>query len=197
MHSAHIRHGYDSELNHESTQNQLFFLLESWVELIQYLGICLSYELILSQIPGKPLESWVDLNQYLGICLFRELILSQFHEKPLESWVESTQTSWVMSWFESILGKTLESNPQKRSHIPKKVTPTQDTLVESPKKVIRSEIQRKVGYWINSIIESWVDSNQYSIFFSHESIWIKILKSVLSHELIWIKFLESFLSHEL
>ena len=84
-----------------------FFLLESWVELIQYLGICLSYELILNQFPGKPIESRIDLNQYLGICLSRELILNQFPGKPFESWVDSESIPWKAIWVMSLIDSTI------------------------------------------------------------------------------------------
>ena len=63
---------------------------------------------------------------------------------------------------------------------------------------------------IDSIIESWVDSNQASesvfgswgdlnlnsgSFLSHESIWIKFQKSVLSRDLIWIKSCKAIVGH--
>ena len=95
--------------------------------------------------------------------------------------------AWVTSRFESIPGDPLEKGHTNSGHFGRK-----------PKKVIRSEIQLKIGYWINSITKSWVYSNQCSIFF-----WVvsrlnqNSKKKHLSHELIWIKILESFLSHEL
>ena len=112
------RHGYDSEVNHESTQNQMFF---AWVmsRFESIPGDLLKYELILSRFPGKPLETWVDLNQYLGIRLSRELILSQFPKKPLDSWIESIQISEILleSWVDS-------------NQLPTR----KDTWVESPKR---------------------------------------------------------------
>ena len=96
-------------------------------------------------IPEGPLESWVDLSQFPGKPLELRFESIQLSEAPLESWVDLNRFS----------GRHLSHNPQKSSHQFK-------TLVESPKKVIRSEIQWKTGYSIKGIFESWVDSNQYS-----------------------------------
>ena len=63
------RHGYDSELNHESTQKRLFFL-ESWVDLNKKV----SHESI-----------WFDSQ---GSRLSHELI-----------WINTWGSAWVMSWF--------------------------------------------------------------------------------------------------
>ena len=50
---------------------------------------------------------------------------------------------------------------------------------------------------LTRIIESWLDSNQYFSFLSHESIWIKFQKTILSRELVWINSCKVIVSHEL
>ena len=68
------RHGCDSESNHESTQNQMFFV---WVMSLfesknrEAFSVTSRSEPIL----GNPLDSWVDSKSIPG--------------KPLEQWVES------------------------------------------------------------------------------------------------------------
>ena len=147
-----VRHGYDSESNHEPTQNQMFF---AWVKLIwiEKWGSTLSYESI-----------WINT---WGIHLSHELILSQFLES-LESWVESTQVFVILleSWADSNQGTSL--NGQKRSaklsESPKKVNETE----WKPKKVNEIEWKPKKGQRNHRLIrisESWLDSNQYSRFF--------------------------------
>ena len=82
--------------------------------------------------------------------------------------IDSTlrDTAWVMSWFEPILGKTLESNPRKKVTNPQKRSHQLKTLrSKAQKRSCEVKSGGKIGYWINSINESWVDSNQYSRIF--------------------------------
>ena len=78
--------------------------------------------------------------------------------------------AWVTSRFESIPGDPLEKGHTNSGHFGRK-----------PKKVIRSEIQLKIGYWINSITKSWVYSNQCSIFF-----WVVSRLNQNSKKNIWV-----------
>ena len=155
------RNGYGSKLNHELTQNQIFFSLESRVDLNQYLRIRLSRELILSQFPGKPLKSWVDLNQYLRIRLSLELILSRFSVKPLQSLDESIQLSEILleSWVDrkKFLEKTLESKAPKKGHT------KWNRMGQAQKRHTKSNLMGQRPKH-NGIIKSWVHSNQYSRF---------------------------------
>ena len=125
------------------------FLLSSWVDLNQYVGIRLSRELILSQFPGKSLEPWVDLNQYLGICLSRELILGQIPGVPLESWVELIQLSEIVleSWVDSnqFLRRIFESKAKKVT--PSQMGPSQMGQMGSPS---RTGQAKKRSYWVKS-----------------------------------------------
>ena len=111
------RHGYGSESNHESAQNQMFFAwVMSWFE---------------SKI-GKHSESWVDLNQYLGIHLSHELILRQFLESCLSHEFNRFKSPRYCLSHELIRidlsGKALESKAQKRSY-------EVNTWMESQKKI--------------------------------------------------------------
>ena len=168
------------------------FLLESWVdcqfELIPGDPLESSESIpwkaawVMSRsepIPGDPLESWVDSEPFPWKATW------------VMSWIDSTlrDTVWVLSWFESISWKTFETKAPKRSHQMK-------LNGASPKNHIKpNPMGHRPNH--NGIIESLVDSNQYSRkFLSRESIWIKIMESLLSRELIWIKTLESFLSRE-
>ena len=107
------------------------------------------------------------------------------------SWIDSSlrDTAWVMSWFKSIYreGTWVESpsNGHRKWTLewkaPKKVNRV-NSEVECPPKN-----QTKLG--INSIIGSWVNSNQDSgkLFLSHELIWIKSFGTIVSRELNRIK----------
>ena len=185
------RHGYDSELNHETIRNEMFF---AWVmrRFKSIPGIWLSRELILSQFPGKSFESWVDLNQYMGIRLSHELLLSQFPGKPIESWVESIQLYDVLleSWIDSNqnLRRIFESKA-KKSHI-KKWNCMNGT---SQKSYTKSNPVGKSPYH-NDIIEShyMIQINIPESFWSQESIQFKILEGLFSRKLIWIKLWKAF-----
>ena len=139
----------------------------------------------------------------------------------LESWVGwiekwgstlSHESSWINTWgihlshelnlfkplryslsHELIRMKAIESNAQKRSY-------KCNTWVKSPKRSTNlSESPKKVNE-----IYSWFESLSHELIrinipdsLSLESIWIKILESVLSRELNWIKvFWKFFLSRE-
>ena len=125
-------------------------LLESWVDLNRKIG--------------KHFRSWVDLNQYLGI----HLVTSKFWVNSWKAaWVTSgidssaRHTAWVMNWFESIfqVGTWVKSQKSHTkpafSRKPKERSYQIDSKVACPKKG-----RTKLG--MNSIINSWIDSNQYS-----------------------------------
>ena len=86
------RHGYDSELNHELTQNQMFFRL--------------SRELIWINIWGSTwVASWFWINS-LEIRLSNQSIWINTWKSAwvvIWFWVNSQKATWVMSWIDSTL----------------------------------------------------------------------------------------------
>ena len=145
------------------SESNVFFLLESWVDLNQYLGIRLSRELILSQVPGNSLESWVDLNQYLGIAWVMSWLWVNFLERRLRhelNWLNLPRYRLSHEVIRVFFWRRLNLKPPKMSH------------------EVKSNRKTEKGH------TKW---NQ----FSHELIWINIPESKLSRESIWIKILKS------
>ena len=143
-------------------QTLVWLRVESWVD-SESNAFCLSHELIGIEKMVKHFESWVNLNQYLRNPCW---VMNRF-------WVTSWKTAWVMSWIDSCLRDTVWSMSWL----------DQGTWVEYPKKVTNSTLERKaqksstkmsesppkvnistlaIDKQLIRIIESWLDSNQYS-----------------------------------
>ena len=186
------RHGYDSESNHESTQNQMLFAgVITWFETNSGEAFW-----VMSQSGSLPGEStWV---------------MSQF-------WVDSWKTSWVMSWNDSSLRDTawvmswlrnLAESQKMVNEIdlePKKVNKINSWFESLSHDLIRINIAE--SFWVMN----WFELKFWNVFLKSLVIWIKIFwklfeswadlnqiqKSIFSRELIWISSCKVIVSHEL
>ena len=152
-------------------QTWVWLRVESWVE-SESNAFRLSHELILIIKMGKHFDSWINLNQCLDNPLRSWVDSDSIHGKPVESWVESIPV------FEILLESLADSNqgtwrmPMKRS--------SQRNLVKSQNgqrnwlKVPKRSTKPTVD--LNHWVMTWLGSI-FQIFFSHESIRIKILES--------------------
>ena len=195
-----VRHGHDSELNHESTQNQMFL---AWV-MNQ-----------IESIPGDPLQSWVDSESIPWKAVWVMSPSKSIRGDPLESWVDLSQflesrLSHEWNRFNSprycLSHEMIRTNFSGRhvSRRPKKGHTKSGPMVVILKVTISSEMNWAKAqkdhskYWIKSIMESWVESHQYfrKIFES----WVDLNQISDNHYESWVdlnEFLKANVSHEL
>ena len=165
--------GCDSELNHESTQNQMpFAWVISWFESKNKEALWVMSQA--ESIPGKP--TWAMSWFWVTSCKAAWVM----------SWIDSSlwDTAWVMIWFESRHMTRMHKKYQRRLV---KAQTRSTKFNKSPQKDQRNWVKALKGQGnqqLIRIIDSWHDSNHIP-----DSFWVesKLWKVFLSLELSWMK----------